>query len=237
MAPAVAGVLFDLDGTLYDRDGAVRELASLQHAAFAEQLGPVSKERYIERWLELDAHGLGDKRSLHAVLARELGMSDAFGERLREHFQQTYPALGQAFPDVITTLAELRRRGLKLALVTNGTVRAQEGKLRRLAIEPFFDAVLISEREGVRKPEREIFERALSRLGVLPANAWHVGDHPLADVAGSSAAGLSAIWRYVPYWPEPASQAFTIQALGELIPLLEKGPRDPRAGAPVRVTS
>lgn len=73
----------------------------------------------------------------------------------------------------------------------------------------------------MRKPQREIFERALSRLGAPAANAWHVGDHPMADVAGSSAAGLSAIWRHVPYWPEPASQAFTIHPLNELIPLLE----------------
>lgn len=232
MAQAVTGVLFDLDGTLYDRDGAVRELATLQHAAFAEQLEHVPCDRYVERWLELDAHGLGDKRSLHAVLARELGLSDAIGARLNEHFQQTYPELGQAFPDAITTLGELRARGLKLALVSNGTVRVQENKLRRLGIQQFFEAVLISEREGVRKPEREIFERALSRLGVLPRNAWHVGDHPMADVAGSSAAGLSAIWRYVPYWPEPASQAFTIHTLGELIPLLQNVGTEPvRAGS------
>jgi putative hydrolase of the HAD superfamily len=222
MTKAVMGVLFDLDGTLYDRDAAVREVATLQHGAFAEHLGAVARERYVDRWLELDAHGLGDKRSLHAVLARELGLSDAFGERLSDHFHRTYPALGHAFPDAVTTLVELRRRGLKLALVTNGMVRSQESKLRRLGIEPLFDAVLISEREGVRKPEREIFERALSRLGVLPANALHVGDHPVADVAGSSAAGLSAIWRYVPYWPEPASQAATIHALAELIPLLDE---------------
>lgn len=217
----VSGVLFDLDGTLYDRDGAVRELASLQYAAFAEQLGPVSAERYVERWLELDDHGLGDKRSLHGVLARELGLSEALGEALREHFQDTYPRLGRAFPDALSTLAALKDRGLPLALVTNGTVRSQETKVGRLGLEPFFDAVLISEREGVRKPERAIFERALSRLGVAPASAWHVGDHPMADVAGASAAGLSAIWRHVSYWPEPASATFTIHALGELMPLLD----------------
>jgi putative hydrolase of the HAD superfamily len=213
-------ILFDLDGTLFDRDAAVRELFADQHRAFAGALAGVPREPFIERLLELDQHGHADKRMMYAVLVRELGLDASLGDRLLEHFRDVYSHFGATFSDVLPTLEALRARGLALGLVSNGRVDTQAAKVARLGLEPLLDAVLISEREGVRKPDRRIFERALGRLGAAPAEAWHVGDHPHADVAGARAAGLTAVWRYVPYWPEPATRAFTIFTLAELVPLL-----------------
>jgi putative hydrolase of the HAD superfamily len=217
----VKGVLFDLDGTLFDRDAAVREVFEAQCRAFQGALGGVEPERYVERLIELDDHGHADKRTIYGRLVRELGLDSALGDVLTEHFREVYPTFGAAFPDALATLRELRARGIALAIVTNGRADTQAAKVSRLGLEPLLDATLISESEGSRKPDRRIFERALSRIGVAPEHAWHVGDHPMADVAGAHAAGLTAIWRHVPYWPEPACQAFTIHQLGELLPLLE----------------
>jgi putative hydrolase of the HAD superfamily len=214
------GVLFDLDGTLFDRDAAVREVFAAQYRAFQGVLGGVEPERYVERLLELDDHGHGDKRTVFGRLVRELGLDSALGDVLTEHFREVYPKFGAPFPDALPTLRELRARGIALAVVTNGRADTQAAKVSRLGLEPLLDATLISESEGLRKPDRRIFERALARIGVAPEQAWHVGDHPVADVAGAHAAGLTAIWRHVPYWPEPACQAFTIHQLGELLPLL-----------------
>jgi putative hydrolase of the HAD superfamily len=214
-------VLFDLDGTLFDRDAAVGDVFAEQHRAFELELAGVPRERFVERLLELDQHGHADKRTAYAVLVRELGLEATLDRRLYEHFREVYPRFGAPFPDVLTTLSALRARGLGLGLVTNGRVDTQAAKLERLGLEPLLDAVVISEREGVRKPDRRIFESALRRFGAAPAQAWHVGDHPMADVAGAHAAGLTAVWRYVPYWPEPATRAFTIVALADLVPLLD----------------
>jgi phosphoglycolate phosphatase-like HAD superfamily hydrolase len=65
----------------------------------------------------------------------------------------------------------------------------QNRKLVCLAISPMFDTILISDAEGIHKPEREIFHRALERLNANPARAVFVGDHPEVDVAGAGAAG------------------------------------------------
>jgi putative hydrolase of the HAD superfamily len=218
----VKGVLFDLDGTLYDRDSAVRDAFAAQYRAFQGVLGGIGPERYVARLLELDDHGHADKRTAFGTLVRELGLDSALGDELTEHFREVYPQFGAPFPDALPTLRELRARGIAIALVTNGRADTQAAKVSRLGLEPFLDATLISEREGLRKPDRRIFERALGRIGVAPEHAWHVGDHPMADVAGAHAAGLTAVWRYVPYWPEPACSAFTIHSLRELLPLLTK---------------
>ncbi|HWO10486.1 MAG TPA: HAD family hydrolase [Polyangiaceae bacterium] len=218
-------IFLDLDGTLFDRDAAVRAVFGAQHQAFEAVLGGIAREPFVDRLLALDAHGHGDKRAAYGTLVRELGLHAELAGRLLQHFYEIYPGFGTTFPDVLPTLAELRRRGLALGLLTNGRSVTQQGKLRRLGLEPLFDVTLISEGEGVRKPERAFFERALQRTGVAAARAWHVGDHPTADVAGASAAGLTAIWRYVPYWPEPAAAAATVHALAELLPLLDAAAR------------
>lgn len=216
----VKGVLFDLDGTLFDRDSAVRDVFAEQHREFQAELGDVAPERYVERMIELDEHGHADKRTAFGRLVRELGLDSALGDRLTEHFREVYPKFGAPFPDALATLRELRARGIAIALVTNGRADTQAAKVVRLGLEPLLDATLISEREGLSKPDRRIFERALGRIGVAAEHAWHVGDHPVADVAGAHAAGLTAIWRCVPYWPEPSCSAFTIHQLSELLPLL-----------------
>jgi len=216
----VQGVLFDLDGTLFDRDGAVRDLFGAQHRAFQGVLGGISPERYVERMLELDDHGHADRRTAYGRLVRELGLDAALGDALTEHFREVYPRFGAPFPDALSTLRELRARGIAIALVTNGRTDTQAAKVERLGLEPLLDATLISEREGIRKPDRRIFELALKRIGVVAERAWHVGDHPMADVAGAHAAGLTAIWRFVPYWPEPACKDHTIHQLSELVSLI-----------------
>jgi putative hydrolase of the HAD superfamily len=217
----VKAVFFDLDGTLFDRDAAVRALFAEQYRVFESRLGGIAEERFVERLLELDDHGHADKRATYGILVRELGLDATLGERLVDHYRDIYSRFGGPFADALPTLTALRARGLELGLITNGRVDTQAAKIERLGLAPFLDTVLISEREGVRKPDPQIYARAVERLGVAASQAWHVGDHPTADVAGAHAAGLTAVWRHVPYWPEPATGAFTIFTLAELLPLIE----------------
>jgi len=64
----------------------------------------------------------------------------------------------------------------------------QTHKLECLALSPLFDTILISEAEGISKPDRQIFHRALERLDANAAQSAFVGDHPEVDVAGAHAA-------------------------------------------------
>lgn len=213
-------VLFDLDGTLFDRDASFLELVQDQYDCFAAELELIPREVFIRRVVEMDGHGYVDRHVVYRDLSREFCLPETTGERLTTHFRDTYASYSRCFPEVPAALADLRANGMKLGIITNGSTSMQEQKIRQLGIEDLMDEVLISEREGLRKPDRKIFERALGRLRVVPAEAWYVGDHPLVDVQGAFEAGLTPVWRYTPHWKRPEVPTHEIQGLDELVRIL-----------------
>ncbi|XXX73410.1 HAD family hydrolase [Sorangium sp. So ce134] len=216
----IKAVLFDLDGTLFDRETAVRDVVTGQHAAFSRELAGVPQERFVRRVLELDAHGYGDKAEIYPRVVRELGLPEPLAAALTAHFWDAYARVAPALPGVHATLAALRGRGHRLGIVTNGRVSVQEGKLRALGVLHAVDAVLISEREQLRKPDPAIFRRAVERLGLRAHEACYVGDHPVKDVMGAHDAGLKAVWVRTPHFPAPEIAHVAIDELGELLALL-----------------
>ena len=100
----------------------------------------------------------------------------------------------EPIPGALETVGELRRRGVRLALVTNGSAADQRAKIDRHAVDTRFDAVLVEGEVGFGKPDPRIFRLALERLGVSAAEAWMVGDDLPWDIAGAQAVGIHAVW-------------------------------------------
>jgi putative hydrolase of the HAD superfamily len=92
-------------------------------------------------------------------------------------------------PGVRESLRLLRGHGLALGVVANWDFSLHE-HLRRHGLRSWFDAVVVSAEVGLRKPDPAPFLAALEQLGVEPARAVHVGDHPPDDEAGARAAGM-----------------------------------------------
>jgi putative hydrolase of the HAD superfamily len=76
-----------------------------------------------------------------------------------------------------------------------------------LGINEFFNAVLVSEQAGWRKPHAKIFEEALGRLGVAAEETVYVGDSPMEDIKGAEAVGMRTV--FVP------SQFYSLENLRE----------------------
>jgi FMN phosphatase YigB (HAD superfamily) len=66
--------------------------------------------------------------------------------------------------------------------------------LRKLDIAQFFNAILVSEEVGWRKPNRKIFEEALKRLKLSASETVYIGDSPLEDIAGAKSVGMKTIF-------------------------------------------
>jgi len=149
---------------------------------------------------------------------REWSLPAPLAEWLVEYFWTNYDRHCALSEDTRTTLAALREHGKKLAVITNGGAARQRQKLVALGLADAFDAVLISGAEGVRKPDAEIFRRALERCRVDAAAAVFVGDHPDADIVGALGAGLRAIWKYVPYWTPSSPGVPVVHSLRDILP-------------------
>ena len=116
-------------------------------------------------------------------------------ERIAEDLRKAKPPFGLwsvSVPEAPAVLAALRRRGLRLAVVSNsnGTVADLLGTVGLAAA---LDVVVDSGVVGVEKPDPRIFHHAAAALGVRPEDAVHVGDLYSVDVQGARAAGCQAI--------------------------------------------
>jgi len=212
----IRAVLFDLDGTLYDRDASILQITRDQFDAFHNELPGVERRRFIDRLIELDRHGHGRAPGLYQLLAVELGFSNQVAARLEKHFAVNYPRYCRTPAETTTTLRALRADDKKLGIITNGPVDWQRRKIDALGIAPWFDTILISEAEGIQKPDARIFARGLERCGVDASESMFVGDHPEADIAGARGAGLLPVWKRVPYWSVP-SDVVEIDRLDEIL--------------------
>jgi putative hydrolase of the HAD superfamily len=136
------------------------------------------------------------RRAILAQAFERLGLSRE-GELVREvadAYSSEREARVEPFPGALAALAELRRRGHVLGLLTNGGARLQRAKLERYDLARWFDAVRIEGEVGVGKPEPAAFAGALAALGAAGEPAAMIGDDLDADVAGASQAGLATIW-------------------------------------------
>ncbi len=98
----------------------------------------------------------------------------------------------EVYDDVLPTLRSLRRRGLRLAVISNWDHRLPE-LLDRLGLLSFFEVVVYSADTGVEKPHCKMFHRCLEELGVEADRAMHLGDQALEDIEGALAVGMRAL--------------------------------------------
>jgi putative hydrolase of the HAD superfamily len=135
-------------------------------------------------------------------LSRIFGLADAdladgFGVELCRRFLAPLWAEGTLCDDALPTIAELRRRGLRTAILSNtpwgspGDLWRQE--LGRMGLARAVDVLAFCTDAGYRKPDRRAFEYVLARLALPPGACLFVGDDPRWDLAGPRAIGMRAV--------------------------------------------
>jgi putative hydrolase of the HAD superfamily len=213
----IKAVLFDMGSTLLEfenqpweeliRQGIEAVYKGLHaHGAVLpdpQEFSRAFHETYQKTWQEAGQSLIEMQiRVLLQKASQELGLllSDVeIGHLVRAHY---WPVSSQVtiYADTIETLADVRRRGLKIGLVSNtvwpGSLHKED--LERFGILEFFDHLLFSADLGVRKPHPQIFQTALEALHVAPHEAVFVGDRVPEDVAGAKGVGMRGVWKERP---------------------------------------
>lgn len=128
-----------------------------------------------------------------------------------------------AYPDAAPVLAELRRRGFLLAVVTNRAFGGDRFRadLHEAGLDIGWDAEAVSVEVGYLKPHPKIFEHALSGLGLRPAEVLMVGNSLAEDVAGAQRLGIAAAWRRSEPDAEGVVPDYSFGELAELLAIPE----------------
>jgi putative hydrolase of the HAD superfamily len=191
----IRAVFFDLDGTLLNRDESVRIFIERQYDRLNKLVGHIPKEKYVARFIELDNRGYVWKDKVYQQLVDEFNIADITWEELLQDYISEFKNTCVPFPNLIRMLEELKSNHLKLGMITNGYGKFQMDNIKVLGIDKYFDTILISEWEGIKKPDPQIFIRALEKLNVLPNESIFVGDHPVIDVKAAQNVGMKGIWK------------------------------------------
>jgi len=184
LKPARA-LIFDLDGTLIDsKRDLIESVNAMREEVGREKLAPQVISGYI-------GHGAP------VLVARALGAGAAEEERARalQFFLTHYEAHKLdntcAYPGVADTLAELGRRNLPMAVLTNKPVRISVRILEALGLAKYFRAIYGGNSFETKKPDPLGANAILAELRAAAREAMFVGDSEV-DVQTARNAGTMA---------------------------------------------
>ncbi len=187
-------VVFDAYGTLFDVHGAM--------ARYAPQLG--------QNWMSLAAEwrskqleyswigsltGHGTRRDFASCTADALDYVLAHhgigNHGLRDELLRAYERL-DAYPEVPVMLAALRERGLRLAILSNGTPAMLAAACAAAGIGSLIDAVISVEQAAIFKPASTVYALVQAELGIQPTRCLFVSGNPW-DSQAARANGFSVL--------------------------------------------
>jgi 2-haloacid dehalogenase len=185
--------VFDLYGTLVDYgslrsrfEGKVADPDAFVVSWRQKQLQYALTATLMERYVDFDT--LTDHAFAYAAALHGMEYDAAFREGSRE----AWSAL-PTFPDVLDALKALRERGVRTAVLSNGTPRAIAATLASNKISHLFDAAISVDSARNFKPRPAVYSLAVDRFGVprdqiafVSSNGW--------DATGAAEFGFQTIW-------------------------------------------
>lgn len=190
-APLPPVIVFDMDDTLYPEADFVRS----GHRAVAERVWQdlrVDIEPELRR--RFAAGQRGDLMSAALAALDVDAPQDYVGRVLVPIYREHAPAI-RPHVETVPVLTELRARGHRLALLSDGWAEVQRRKLAALGLAGLFDEIVITDELGrdAWKPSPVGFERILIALGVAGDAAMYVSDNPHKDFAGPHRLGMRTV--------------------------------------------
>jgi putative hydrolase of the HAD superfamily len=207
----IQGVIFDLGMTLVqfhgDWDAVLEESWQLLAEYLLERGYSLDKDQFVDSIRELFGSRLYERavdyielpttELFHQVMA-QFGYSDLPEELTRQSMERFYSiSEGHWIPKqgVNNVLDGLKESGLHLALISNaGDVPNVYRLLDKGRLRHYFNPLLISAAEGIRKPHIDLFNKVLRAWNMHPERIVMVGDNLMEDILGAQNAGIHQIW-------------------------------------------
>lgn len=179
----IKGVIFDLDDTLYSE----KEYVKSGYKAVSDYLGG-SFEKQLWNFFE------GGKPAIDALL-KDIGR-EAERTQVLSIYRSHKPTI-HLYYGVVKLLQFLRRKGIKVGIITDGRVEGQRNKIEALGLENLVDDIIITDELGgdqFRKPCDIAFRIMITRWKMNPANVVYVADNLSKDFQAPQQLGMKSVW-------------------------------------------
>ena len=228
MIQSFKAVFFDAGGTLFHPYPSVGEIYAQVGAKYgcpgqAAQLEKLFREAWLRRDFSSLASRSNEKieRDWWRELVREIFSAAGGVDDFENFFDELYHCFGEAgawrvYPGAPEVLEELKRRGKKIAVISNWDSRLFK-LCEGLGMKSHFEFILASAVFGASKPSPRIFEEALRKAGIKAHEAVHIGDSVEDDVKGALGIGMKAILIDRSSEPRKHHNVPTIRSLIELL--------------------
>ena len=200
-------VLFDVGGTLLRPYPNVSVVIARVLGRHGIDVDPADIDRNMFAFGEHYARVYGNDESLwseddrqremwmagYGLLLERVGITENVEQLVTDiYYEFDRPECWRAFDGVEETFAWLKDNGFRVGLVSNWGVGLEE-LMDGIGLGQYVDTVVASAVVGSHKPKPSMFYMALERLGAVPEETVHVGDHMVADVQGAAAVGIIPI--------------------------------------------
>ena len=221
----IEAILWDVDATLLDFHAA--EKAAILKLFQKFGLGECTDEmlqRYVKinrgYWERLERGEL-DRSQVLVGRFQEFFAKEGLDISAAPAFNEAYQlALGDTivYRDDCYQIIKSLRGKVKQYVVSNGTIAAQEKKLRLSGLGALMDGIFFSEDLGVEKPNIEFFDKVFAQIGDIDKKkVVIVGDSLTSDIRGGNNAGILTCW----YNPEATERMEQVQVDYEIRDLHE----------------
>lgn len=214
--------VFDAYGTLFDVHAAIGRYRS-EAGPDADRISDLWRTKQLEYTWTLTLAGkyqdfwVLTERALDYALARFPSANKA----LKQKYLDAYLSL-DAYPDARATLQALRARGLKTAILSNGSPRMLEAAVRAAGMNDDFDALLSVDSVKMFKPRMEVYALATGYLKVAPNDVVFASSNRW-DVMGARAFGFRPVWVNRANMPEEYPDLPPVKVVTDLSGLVNVG--------------
>ena len=182
--------VFDLGNTLINDSQITQEATVAMGAWLLEHALTDSKETFIATYTKINtdtvrpfiSHTYGELEFFEKTL-QHLGVTAIPPAEALQKYREIVTAKFLPDRDILETFQFLREQAVKIALLSNERVDRVDCYMDQTGFREFFDTIIVSEGIGVEKPDRRIFEEALTRLNISGKEMVMFGDNAIADGA------------------------------------------------------
>lgn len=201
-------VIFDYIGTLVNCKSYTMEASRLKlYNSLIDEGFKIEKDQFLEAYIKAHEKYRVVRFEQLREVTNAIWVADALNEigfNVSPDDIRIRSALNVFFKDYVDSLS-LREGALKLikkvseeckvGLLSNFTYApVVYCSLRNFNLSRFFNAIVVSEQNGWRKPSKNIFKDTLDKLGVEASETVFIGDNPLEDVKGALDCGLKTVF-------------------------------------------